>query len=93
MKLCYSPSVCGMCAMACGMVCAINPLIFKGCALCAVSLFTGVGAGVWVRRRGRAGARVWMPHIPHIAHTPYTSNTYICVIPHMKPHTMPHSTL
>lgn len=70
--------LCAMCGILCAMVCAIKSLILKGCALCALSLITGVWARAGVCVRACACRRVcaWIAHIAHIAHTPYISSTY-----------------
>lgn len=62
------PELCAMCGMVCGMACAIKSLIFKGCALCAPSPFTGVQAGVCTHMH--AGVRMCV-HLPeaHSAHS------------------------
>ncbi len=62
------PDLCAMCGKVCGMVCAIKSLIFKGCALCAPSPFTGVRAGACTHMH--AGVRMCVHvHAAHSAHS------------------------
>ena len=64
------PDLCAMCGNVCGMVCANKSLIFKGCALCALSAFTGVRAGACTHMH--AGVRMCVhlsdAHSAHSAH-------------------------
>ncbi len=35
------PVLCGVCGVVCGTLCGVKSLIYKACAVCAVSLLTG----------------------------------------------------
>ncbi len=64
----FVPSLCGMCGIVCGIVCGIKLLIYKGCAVCAVSTLTGARAGACVHVC--AGVRTHgRNHPAHTAHT------------------------
>ena len=64
----FLPVLCGMCGIVCGIVCGIKSLIYKGCAVCAVSPFTGARAGACAG--ACAGAHMCMRNHPaHTAHT------------------------
>lgn len=60
--------LCAMCGKVCGMVCAIKSLISKGCALCALSAYTGVQAGACTRMHAGACMCVCL-HSAHSAHS------------------------
>ena len=62
------PNLCAMCGNLCGMVCAIKSLIFKGCALCALSPYTGVQAGACTHMHAGACMCVHL-HGAHSAHS------------------------
>lgn len=64
----FVPALCGMCGIVCGIVCGIKSLIYKGCAVCAVSAFTGARAGACVCVCTGARIRV-RNHPAHTAHT------------------------
>lgn len=40
------PALCGVCGVLCGTLCGIKSLIYKACAVCAVSRLTGAGGRV-----------------------------------------------
>lgn len=62
------PELCAMCGNVCGMVCAVKSLIFKVCAPCALSPFTGVQAGACTHMH--AGVRMCVHvHGAHSAHS------------------------
>lgn len=97
------PNLCGMCGIVCGILCGIKSLIYKACAVCAVSALHGrvcVGVRTHERTCAWAGVRACtcapapahrIPHIPHIPHTLYKSTGYVRAIPHEIPHTIPHT--
>lgn len=66
----FTPALCGMCGIVCGIVCGIKSLIYKGCAVCAVSAFTWARAGACAG--ACAGAHMCMRN--HTAHTAHTAH-------------------
>lgn len=62
------PDLCAMCGKVCGMVCAIKSLILKGCALCALSPYTGAQAGACTHMHAGACMCVCL-HSAHSAHS------------------------
>ena len=66
------PDLCGMCGITCGITCAIKPLIFKACAVCAVSILTRTHRRTCVCMRVRVHVHV-CTHTAHTAHTAHTN--------------------
>lgn len=66
----FCPELCTMCSTVCSNVCTIKSLILNGCALCALSTYTGAQAGACTHMH--AGVRrctsVHSAHSAHSAH-------------------------
>lgn len=65
------PVLCGVCGVVCGTLCGVKSLIYKACAVCAVSLLTG-RAGACVRSlifNTHTHTRKTHRHTAHTAHT------------------------
>lgn len=82
------PNLCGMCGIQCGIKCGIKPLIFKACAVCAVSILTRTPGRTCVCMRVRVHVHVCMD-TAHTAHTAHANQ-----IKHLRkpPYRTPHPT-
>lgn len=80
--------LCGMCGIPCGIQCAIKPLIYKACAVCAVSILTRTHRRTCVCMRVRVHAHVCR----HTAHTAHTAHTNQIKHLHVSPYRTTHPT-
>lgn len=80
--------LCGMCGIQCGIPCAIKPLIYKACAVCAVSILTRTHRRTCVCMRVRVHAHVCR----HTAHTAHTAHANQIKHLHVSPYRTTHPT-